>query len=199
MIPENKLFAESPAPKRTSCVAWITSALALAASFAASADTIAWWHFDECDPGTTAPADTVASDQAPTTYAHVYTIGGASQMSYLNENGGKYLPTYAKPFRGLAVYDPVSGATRTNHAAMKFRVDRGGTDPNSNKGRAHYGGGLKFDGGYNLYQSLYNTSEGAYSCVAQATFVSWRAAKARRAGCGAAHPAKDACDVLASY
>ena len=36
--------------------------LALAVSFTASADTIAWWHFDECDPGTTAPANTVASD-----------------------------------------------------------------------------------------------------------------------------------------
>ncbi len=158
MIPENKLFAESPASKRTSCVAWITSSLALAVSFAASADTVAWWHFDECDPGTTAPANTVACDQAPTTYAHVYTIGGSTQMAYINENGGAYLPTYAKPFRGIAVYDPVSGITRANNAAMKFRINRGGTDPNSNKGRAHYGGGLKFDGGYNLYQSLYNTS-----------------------------------------
>ena len=49
--------------------------LALAVSFAASADTVAWWHFDECEPGTTAPANTVASDQSPTTYAHVYTVG----------------------------------------------------------------------------------------------------------------------------
>lgn len=59
------------------------SVFALAASFAASADTIAWWHFDECEPGTTAPANTVASDQAPTTYAHVYTVGN------YNTNAGR--------------------------------------------------------------------------------------------------------------
>ena len=38
---------------------------------------------------------------------------------------------------------------------------------------------------------------GAYSCAAYAEFVSWRAAKARRAAGGAAHPAKDACGLLA--
>ena len=37
---------------------------AMAVSFAASADTIAWWHFDECDPGTTAPANTVGEFDA---------------------------------------------------------------------------------------------------------------------------------------
>ena len=122
------------------------------------ADTIAWWHFDECDPGTTAPANTVASDQAPSTYAHVYTIGTANAMSTTVENGGDYLPTYTKPFRGLAVYDPVAGTTRTNSAAMKFRVARGGPNPDTNAGRARFGGGLKFEGGYDLYQPLYGTS-----------------------------------------
>ena len=124
----------------------------------ASADTIAWWHFDECEPGTTAPANTVASDQAPTTYAHVYTVGDSGAMSALHENEGDYLPTYTKPFRGLAVYDPVTDTTRTNRAAMKFRVDRGGPNPDTNAGRARFGGALKFDGGYNLYQPLYGTS-----------------------------------------
>ncbi|MBQ3806849.1 MAG: laminin G domain-containing protein [Kiritimatiellae bacterium] len=132
--------------------------LALAVSFAASADTIAWWHFDERDPGTTAPAGTVASDQAPTTYAHVYTIGDNDSMTNLYENSGDYMPTYAKPFRGTAVYDPVSGIARTNNAAMKFRIDRGGSAPDSDKGRAHFGGALKFDGGKDLYQPLYGTS-----------------------------------------
>ncbi len=133
-------------------------ALSFAALASAHANTIAWWHFDECEPGTTAPANTVASDQAPTTYAHVYTIGTANAMSTTVENGGDYLPTYTKPFHGLAVYDPVSGITRTNSAAMKFRVDRGGSTPDSNNGRARFGGGLKFDGGYDLYQSLYGKS-----------------------------------------
>lgn len=122
------------------------SVFALAASFAASADTIAWWHFDECEPGTTAPANTVASDQAPTTYAHVYTVGNYNTMSALSENGGDYLPVYTKPFRGLAVYDPVSDTTRTNNAVMKFRIDRGGSAANTNAGRARFGGGQFFDG-----------------------------------------------------
>jgi hypothetical protein len=131
---------------------------ALAASFAASANTIAWWHFDECAPSTTAPAGTVASDEAPTTYAHVYTIGDNGAMSALHENSGDYLPKYAKPFHGIAVYDPVSDTTRTNHASMKFRVERGGPSPDTDAGRARYGGGLKFDGGKALYSSLAGTS-----------------------------------------
>ena len=143
--------------------------LVVAAALSAQADTVAWWHFDECDPGTTAPANTVASDQAPTTYAHVYTVGDSSSMATLVENGGDYLPTYTKPFRGLAVYDPVSDTTRTNRAAMKFRVDSGG----STSVRAYYGGALKFEGGYDLYQSLYGTSAltvEAFVCTTGGTY-----------------------------
>ena len=125
---------------------------------AANADTIAWWHFDECEPGTTAPANTVASDQAPTTYAQVYTIGNYYTITALSENDGDYLPTYTKPFSGLAVYDPVTDTTRTNNAAMKFRIARGGDDPGGKGGRARFGGGLKFEGGNNLYSSLNGTS-----------------------------------------
>ena len=130
----------------------------MSAGIPASADTIAWWHFDECEPGTTAPANTVASDQAPTTYAHVYTVGNNNTISSTTENGGNYLPTYTKPFRGLAVYDPVTDTIRTNNAAMKFRIARGGSAPDTNAGRARFGGALKFEGGYDLYSSLYGTS-----------------------------------------
>ena len=124
----------------------IIGALAVlaAAGEGANADTIAWWHFDECEPGTTAPANTVASDQAPTTYAHVYTVGDSGAMSSLHENEGDYLPTYTKPFRGLAVYDPVTDTTRTNRAAMKFTVARGGSNPDTNGGRAPSGTALMF-------------------------------------------------------
>ena len=38
------------------------SVLALAVSFTAAADTIAWWHFDEADPGTPASTGTIACD-----------------------------------------------------------------------------------------------------------------------------------------
>ncbi len=148
-------------------------AVACALALPAAADTVAWWHFDECEPGTTAPANTVASDQAPTTYAHVYTVGDSGAMSALHENEGDYLPTYTKPFRGLAVYDPVTDTTRTNRAAMKFRIDRGGPTPDTNAGRARFGGALKFDGGDALYSSLYGTSAltvEAFVCTTGGTY-----------------------------
>ena len=84
---KRSVFAE------TACQAAVTMTAMFFAS-AAAADTVAWWHFDECEPGTTAPANTVASDQAPTTYAHVYTVGDSGAMSALHENEGDYLPTY---------------------------------------------------------------------------------------------------------
>ena len=136
----------------------LIATLFAATAIAVRADTIAWWHFDECDPGTTAPANTVASDQAPTTYAHVYTVGNYNTISALSENGGDYLPTYTNPFHGLAVYDPVTDTTRTNHAAMKFRIDRGGSTPDTDAGRARFGGAMKFEGGNDLYTRLYGTS-----------------------------------------
>lgn len=157
---------------RTFFVATLSLSLAFAAKVS-EADTIAWWHFDECAPGTTAPANTVASDQAPTTYAHVYTVGDAISMAGLVENGGDYLPTYTKPFRGLAVYDPVSGNVHTNRAAMKFRVERGGSSPDASAGRAYYGGALRFDGGKQLYQPLYGTSAitiEAFVCTTGGTY-----------------------------
>ena len=148
---KRSVFAE------TACQAAVTMT-AMFFALAASADTIAWWHFDECEPGTTAPANTVASDQAPTTYAHVYTVGDSGAMSSLHENEGDYLPVYTKPFHGFAVYDPVTDTTRTNRAAMKFRVDRGGSNPDTDAGRARFGGALKFEGGDTLYSSLYGKS-----------------------------------------
>ena len=144
---------------RTTRTALLLATLcALAVPTPSPADTVAWWHFDECDPGTTAPANTVASDQAPTTYAHVYTVGDSNAMSTLHENSGNYLPKYTKPFHGIAVYDPVTDTTRTNRAAMKFLVERGGPNPDTAGGRARFGGALKFEGGNDLYSSLYGTS-----------------------------------------
>ncbi|MBQ3290287.1 MAG: laminin G domain-containing protein [Kiritimatiellae bacterium] len=106
----------------------------LAVSFAASADTVAWWHFDECDPGTPASTDTIACDQAPSKYATPYSIASKTGTA----GSGDYLPTYAKPFHGLAVYDPVTDTTRTNRAAMKFTTAKGG----SSNLPAYYGGCL---------------------------------------------------------
>ena len=94
-------------------------------------------------------------------------------MSTLVENDGDYLPIYTKPFRGLIVYDPVTDTTRTNRAAMKFRVDRGGPTPDTSAGRARFGGALKFDDGNALYSSLYgksNITVEAFVCTTGGVF-----------------------------
>ena len=118
---------------------------ALAISFAASADTVAWWHFDECDPGTPAATDTIACDEAPTMYATPYSLAAKTGTA----GSGAYLPTYAKPFHGLAVYDPVTDTTRTNRAAMKFTTAKGG----SSNHPAYYGGCLKVENTKSLLSS----------------------------------------------
>lgn len=133
--------------KTTKSILSIIAAGALALS--AAADTIAWWHFDECDPGTTAPANTVASDQAPTKFATPYSFAGSTATA----NSGDYLPVYTRPFAGRAVYDPVSDTTRTNCAAMRFTTG----NTSGNAGRAYYGGALSVPT-RDIYSSLYGTT-----------------------------------------
>lgn len=119
--------------------------LALAVSFTASADTVAWWHFDDADPGTSASTGTIACDEAPAMYATPYSLAGTTGTA----GSGDYLPTYGKPFHGLVVYDPVTDTTRTNRAAMKFTTARGG----SSNYQAYYGGCLKIENTKSLLSS----------------------------------------------
>ena len=56
---------------------------------------------------------------------------------------------------------------------MKFRVDRGGSSPDTGVGRAYYGGALRFDGGHDLYQPLYGTNAitvEAFVCTTGGTY-----------------------------
>ena len=110
------------------------------------ADTVAWWHFDEWAPGSTATSGVVTES-----------ISGTTATSYwINSNSVKnadspYRPAFGPAFTGLAVYDPVSGTTNANRAAMRFTIGRGGETPNEKSGRAYYGGAFKVDGGNTLY------------------------------------------------
>ena len=101
---------------------------AATAAIPANANTIAWWHFDEADPGTVAAADTIASGMSSDVFAQPYSLSDATAT----KASGAYLPVFAKPFRGLCVYDPVSGEKRVNRSAMKFTTAEG----------AKYGGAL---------------------------------------------------------
>ena len=100
------------------------AAFAAATAFPAAAfgDTVAWWHFDEAAPGTIAAADTIASGMSPDVTAQPYSLADATAT----KASGAYLPVFARPFRGLCVYDPVSGEKRVNRAAMKFTTAEGG-------------------------------------------------------------------------
>ena len=123
------------------------AAILVATAFAlpAAADTVAWWHFDEADPGTPASTDTIACDEAPSMYATPYSLAAKTGTA----GSGAYLPTYGKPFHGLVVYDPVTDTTRTNRAAMKFTTAKG-----SGSGTlAYYGGCLKTENTASLLSS----------------------------------------------
>ena len=104
------------------------------------ADTVAWWHFDEEAPGTTANSGVVTESISGTT-ATSYWINSNS----VKQTSSPYRPAFGPAFTGLAVYDPVSGTTNANRAAMRFVTARGGSDPSGNSGRAYYGGAFKVD------------------------------------------------------
>lgn len=121
-----------------------TFALAATAMIAATsyAGTVAWWHFDEEAPGTTATSGVVKES-----------ISGATATSYTItsnkvEQIDSYRPVFWRTFPGLAVYDPVVGTTNENHSAAKFKIASVG---DAKGGRAYYGGALKVDGGDSLY------------------------------------------------
>ena len=99
------------------------AAFAAAAAFpvATSGDTVAWWHFDEADPGATAAANTIASGMSQEIYATPVSLSDATATA-----SGDWMPSYARPFQGLCVYDPVSGERRVNRSAMKFRTAESG-------------------------------------------------------------------------
>ena len=98
-----------------SVAAFAIVVVSMGAAFTAFGDTVAWWHFDEADPGTVAAANTITAGTDPEAYAEVYSL-----EAHNPKTSGDYLPSYAKPFHGLCVCDPMSGAKRTNRSAMKF-------------------------------------------------------------------------------
>ena len=90
--------------------------------FAAQADTVAWWHFDEADPGKKAGVSSIAPDEAPALYAtpYIYVDTTAKVAGSADYEASAYAPTYTKPFVGRSIYDPVTKSRRTNSAAMRF-------------------------------------------------------------------------------
>ena len=123
-------------------ISMVTFAVAATVMTAATlhADTVAWWHFDEEAPGTTAISGVVTESISGTT-ATSYWIDSNS----VKQTSSPYRPAFGPAFSGLAVYDPVSGTTNANRSAMRFVTARGGSNSGGNSGRAYYGGTLKVD------------------------------------------------------
>ena len=54
-----------------SVAAFAIVVVSMGAAFTAFGDTVAWWHFDEADPGTVAAANTITAGTDPEAYAEV--------------------------------------------------------------------------------------------------------------------------------
>ena len=122
-----------------------TMAAAFAAA-AAQASTLAWFHFDERDPGyvfeSVGPGVVTNACNAAT---QVYTY--ATEGSSSGATPSAYMPRYTTPAYGTQIYDPVSGCRWRNRASMRFT-----TGTTSGKGGSYYGSTLKVPGSDKSFQ-----------------------------------------------
>jgi len=120
---------------------WAMFAFAVGISVA-HADTLAWFHFDEREPGTVIGGDGkgVLSNAVNSAMAvRAIVLEGASNVS--PEKYPTYAPTFVTPHRGIQVYDPVSGAKFRNRAALQFK-----TGTTSGQSGGYYGGAVRVAG-----------------------------------------------------
>ena len=119
-----------------------TFAFAATAMIAATsyADTVAWFHFDEKEPGYAFSSNDsgVATNacNAATPVMPYVTVGQNATSSPL-----EWMPRYSTAHRGVALYDPVSGQKTTNLASMQFV-----TGTKSGESGSYYGSFLKVPG-----------------------------------------------------
>ena len=115
----------------------VAAAMAAATTFA---DTVAWFHFDEKEPGFAFSSNgsgivTNACNTATPVHPYV-TVGQNATSSPL-----EWMPRYSTAHRGVSLYDPVSGQTTTNLASMQFV-----TGTKSGESGSYYGSFLKVPG-----------------------------------------------------
>ena len=98
----------------------ILVALGALAATSAVADTIAWYHFDEYEPGVqlTQETKTAVKDSVTSGSANAYvTVGSSADSQWAHS---EYMPCYDNPVRGTTVYDPVSKETYRTKSSMRF-------------------------------------------------------------------------------
>lgn len=124
--------------KRATCM-FATVAVALIATRSA-ATTLAWFHFDEKDPGfafsSTASGIVTNACNAATPVQSYVMVGQNATSSPL-----EWMPRYSTTHRGVSLYDPVSGQKMTNLASMQFV-----TGTKSGESGSYYGSFLKVPG-----------------------------------------------------
>ena len=115
--------------------------LATTAAFpiAASADTVAWWHFDEAAPGAAYESTTTIVDSCGNAPNGSPLVTGGTGTSEWN-NKPEVRPRPVLPFLGQQVYDPVGGTTNANRSALRtLWADKDNI-------RAYYGGVVRIPG-----------------------------------------------------
>ena len=119
-----------------------TFALATISVVAATsyANTLAWFHFDEQEPGFAFSSNdsgivTNACNAATPVLPYV-TVGQNATSSPIG-----WMPRYSTAHRGVSLYDPVSGRKTTNLSSMQFM-----TGTKSGESGSYYGSFLKVPG-----------------------------------------------------
>lgn len=86
----------------------------------ASAETLLWYHFDECAPGTKATYHAEVVNAASESYAGQIDCKHDAS-TFANDSG--VLPVYQSAFpEGVRLYDPVTKTVRDNTRALQFKT-----------------------------------------------------------------------------
>ena len=115
----------------------VAAAMTAATTFAG---TVAWFHFDEKEPGfafSSNGSGIVTNACNTATPVHPYVTEGQNATSSPLE----WMPRYSTAHRGVSLYDPVSGQKTTNLASMQFV-----TGTKSGESGSYYGSFLKVPG-----------------------------------------------------
>ena len=101
-------------------MAGVLAALSFLAAPSAIAETLLWYHFDECAPGTKATYGGTVVNAAGSAYNGAIDCKHDAN-TFANDAG--VLPVYQSAFpEGVRIYDPVSKTVRDNTRALQFKT-----------------------------------------------------------------------------
>ncbi len=140
----------------------VAAAMVAGSSYAA---TLAWFHFDERDPGyvfdSVGPGVVTNACNAATP---VYTYATTGNNT-VGATPSAYMPRYSTSAYGLWLYDPVSGRRWSNRASMRFTT---GTE--AGKGGSYYGSTLKVPGSDKSFQPTDAITVECFVCTTGGVF-----------------------------